>query len=164
MKKIYLILFITIIYTGINSVYGQSKKFGLGFIIGEPTGLSAKLWTSKSNAIDFGLGWSVKGYRFYAYDPGYYEVSHTHFHMDYLWHSFNALGNTGEFPLYYGVGGSIYAASGYDTAFGIRGVFGVSWLPRSAPVDIFFEVVPTLIIVNPSGFAIDAGLGARIYF
>ena len=35
----------------------QQRKFGLGVIIGEPTGLSAKLWTSSVNAFDFGLGW-----------------------------------------------------------------------------------------------------------
>ena len=44
-------------------ITAQDHGFGLGIIFGEPTGLSAKLWTSKVNAFDFGLGWSVGGDR-----------------------------------------------------------------------------------------------------
>ena len=164
MKSYVLIILIAFLFLLYCNSYSQNKKFGLGFIVGEPTGLSAKLWISKSNALDFGLGWSIRRYHFYAYDPDYYGISHIHFHIDYLWHYFDALSNSGQFPLYFGAGGNIYAASGYNTVFGIRGVFGISWLPRSTPVDLFFEIVPTLIIINPSGFTIDAGLGARIYF
>ena len=41
----------------------QERDLGLGVIIGEPTGISAKLWTSPVNALDFGLGWSYGGDR-----------------------------------------------------------------------------------------------------
>jgi hypothetical protein len=34
----------------------QERRFGLGVILGEPTGISAKLWISPVNALDFGLG------------------------------------------------------------------------------------------------------------
>ncbi len=45
----------------IQGAVAQDRDFGIGVIIGEPTGISAKLWTSPVNALDFGLGWSVRG-------------------------------------------------------------------------------------------------------
>jgi hypothetical protein len=44
-------------------ITAQDHGFGLGLIFGEPTGLSAKLWTSKDNALDF--GWPGSGRRPY---------------------------------------------------------------------------------------------------
>ncbi len=89
-----------------KSIIAQDHGFGLGLILGEPTGLSAKFWTSKVNAFDFGLGVSVGGDRIsHKYD--YDKSGRIHFHMDYLWHSFNAISSTERFPLYYGLGGQI---------------------------------------------------------
>ena len=142
----------------------QSRKFGLGVIIGEPTGLSAKLWTSNNNALAFGLGWSVQGYRFNGFDSDYDRVTRSHIHVDYLWHSFDAISYSGEFPLFYGIGGRIVTGPEYSGTFGVRGIIGIAWLPRSTPLDIFIEVVPTLLLVNSTGFGIEAGIGARFYF
>ena len=139
----------------------QSKKFGIGFIVGEPTGLSAKLWISGNNALEFGLGWSAWGGK----HDGYYDsFSYTHLHIDYLWHSFNAISSNGQFPLFYGIGGRIITGTNYKGSFGVRGIFGVAWVPKSAPVDVFLEVVPTLQLVNTTGLGIDAAIGGRIYF
>jgi hypothetical protein len=142
----------------------QERKFGLGIILGEPTGFSAKLWTSPSNAFDFGLGWSVGGDRIGNYNGYYNGGSRVHFHMDYLWHSFDAIHSTERFPLYYGVGGRINSGAGYDASLAIRGVIGIAWLPRRTPIDVFFELVPSLQLTSSTGFAIDAGLGARYFF
>ena len=129
----------------------QDRDFGLGVIIGEPTGFSAKLWTSPFNAFDFGLGWTNGGNR-------------VDFHMDYLWHSFDAIHSTERFPLYYGIGGRINTGAGNNSSLAIRGVLGIAWLPRATPIDVFFEIVPLLQITQSTGFAIDAAIGARYYF
>lgn len=42
----------------IKPVAAQDHGFGMGIILGEPTGLSAKAWTSNDNAFDFALAWS----------------------------------------------------------------------------------------------------------
>jgi hypothetical protein len=34
-------------------ITAQDHGFGMGIILGEPTGISAKLWTSRDNAFDF---------------------------------------------------------------------------------------------------------------
>ena len=160
---VYVLLFVLLILS-FSGTQAQSRKFGLGVIIGEPTGLSAKLWTSNENALAFGLGWSVRGYRFNGFDNDYDRVTRSHIHVDYLWHSFNAISYSGEFPLFYGIGGRIVTGPEYSGTFGVRGIIGIAWLPRSTPLDIFIEVVPTLLLVNSTGFGIEAGIGARFYF
>jgi hypothetical protein len=139
----------------------QQGKFGLGVILGEPTGLSAKYWTSSVTAFDFGLGWGWIDGNNNGNDNG---GSRVHFHMDYLWHSFETIKSTERFPLYYGIGGRVNAGEGYSTSFAVRGVIGVAWMPRDTPIDIFIELAPSLRLTESTGFAIDGGLGARYYF
>jgi hypothetical protein len=142
----------------------QERRFGLGVILGEPTGISAKLWVSPATAFDFGLGWSIGGDRVGNYDGGYDGGSRAHFHMDYLWHWFNAIQSSERFPLYTGVGGRINSGAGYKSTAAVRGVVGIAWLPHQTPIDIFLEIVPSLQVVPSTGFGIDAGLGARFFF
>jgi len=142
----------------------QERRFGLGVIIGEPTGISAKLWTSPVNAFDLGLGWSIGGDRIGRY-KGYYDGgSRVHFHMDYLWHAFEAIRSSERFPLYYGFGGRINSGAGYDASVAVRGVFGIAWLPRDTPIDVFLELAPSLQLTPSTGFGLDAGIGARYFF
>ena len=153
-----------ILFLSATGTIAQERRFGLGVIIGEPTGLSAKLWVSPVNALDFGLGWSYWGERIGPDNVVYSGESRVHFHMDYLWHWFNAIQSNERFPLYAGVGGSINTGAGYDASAAIRGVFGIAWMPHHAPIDVFLELVPSLQVVPSTGFGIDAGLGARFYF
>ncbi len=144
-------------------IAAQDHGFGLGLVVGEPTGLSAKLWTSRTNAFDFGLGVAVGGDRI-SHDYYYNGESRLHFHMDYLWHSFSAINSSERFPLYYGIGGRYNSGGGYDGSLGIRGVFGIAWLPRATPIDVFLELVPVFQLTPSTGFGIDAGLGIRFFF
>ena len=154
-----LIMFMIFTYPAV----AQDRGFGLGVIVGEPTGLSAKLWTSKTNAFDFGLGLSVGGDRI-SYNGYYDNGNRIHFHMDYLWHSFNAISSTENFPLYYGIGGRYNSGGGYDGSLGLRGVFGIAWFPHNTPIDVFFELVPVFQLTSSMGLGIDAGFGVRYFF
>ena len=142
----------------------QERNFGLGVIVGEPTGISAKLWTSPGNAFDFGLGWSIAGNRWENNEGQGNGENRMHFHMDYLWHAFNAIKSEERFPLHYGFGGRVNTGGGYNTSVAVRGVIGIGWMPRETPIDIFVELVPGLQVSPSTGFVIDAGLGARYYF
>ena len=84
--------------------------------------------------------------------------------MDYLWHSFDAIRSSERLPLYYGVGGRLNTGAGYRNSLAIRGVFGLAWMPRSTPLDLFVELVPSLQLTSVTGFAVDAGVGIRWYF
>jgi hypothetical protein len=152
------------LFLAVQGAIAQERKFGLGVILGEPTGISAKLWTSPVNAFDFGLGWSIGGDRIGNYKGSYDGGTRIHFHMDYLWHSFDAIHSAERFPLYYGLGGRINSGAGYDASVAVRGVFGIAWLPRNTPIDVFLELVPSLQLTSSTGFGLDAGLGARYFF
>jgi hypothetical protein len=164
MKHAYLAVVAICLFLSVQGAVAQERRFGLGVILGEPTGISAKLWTSSDNALDFGLGWSIGGDRIGNYKGSYDGGSRVHFHMDYLWHSFDAIHSADRFPLYYGFGGRVNTGAGYDASLAIRGVFGIAWMPRNTPVDVFVELVPSMQLTSTTGFAIDAGLGARYYF
>ena len=126
MKHFYFAVITLCLSLAVQGSVAQERKFGLGLIIGEPTGISAKLWTSNENAFDFGLGWSVGGNRIGKYDGSYNGGSRVHFHMDYLWHSFEAVHSTERFPLYYGIGGRINTGAGYNSSVAVRGVLGIA--------------------------------------
>jgi len=163
MKHSLYAIFAVCLFFAVQASVAQDRKFGIGVMVGEPTGLSAKLWTSSATALDFGLGWSVGGDRIGRYD-GYYDGrSRVHFHMDYLWHSFDAIRSTERFPLYYGIGGRINSGAGYRNSLAVRGVFGIAWLPRGTTMDVFLEVAPSLQLSPSSGFGMDAALGARFF-
>jgi hypothetical protein len=152
MKHTWYIIIALYLLLAVQASVAQERGFGLGVIIGEPTGFSAKLWTSPVNAFDFALGWSTAGGR------------QANFHMDYLWHSFGALHSSERFPLYYGIGGRLITGPGNDGSLAVRGVIGIAWMPLNTPIDIFLEVAPTVQLTSSTGFGIDAGIGARFFF
>ncbi|MBI3766102.1 MAG: hypothetical protein HY277_06330, partial [Ignavibacteriales bacterium] len=41
-----------------NISFSQDRGFGIGILIGEPTGVSVKGWLNATNAIDAGVAWS----------------------------------------------------------------------------------------------------------
>ena len=55
---------------------GYGRKFGLGLELGDPTGLTGKLWVGPTNALDFGLGFWGYGWDDRCapngYCPGYW--------------------------------------------------------------------------------------------
>ncbi len=91
MKKLLSLIFISIILFQL-SINAQDRNFGLGIILGEPTGVSAKLWTSGENAFDFAAAWSFK-------DDG-----HLLLQADYVWHMFRLIPvSSGKLPFYVGI-------------------------------------------------------------
>ena len=165
MKYFKIAVLVLCVFFSVQMSNAQQRTFGLGLIIGEPTGISAKLWTSSINAFDFGLGWSMGGdwigNNYYGYHN---RGSRIHFHMDYLWHSYDAIRSSERFPLYYGIGGRINSGADYNSSLAVRGVFGIAWLPHNTPIDVFLELVPSLQLTSTTGFGIDAGFGARYFF
>ncbi len=134
-----------------SAAAGQGKGFGLGFILGEPTGLSFKHWLSGTNAIDGGAAWSFG-------DKGY-----LHLHADYLFHKYDLVQvQKGRLPLYFGVGGRIGFAT--STRVGVRGVVGLNYQFHDAPLDAFLELAPILDLVPATRFTLNGGIGMRFFF
>ncbi len=129
----------------------QQKGFGLGIILGEPTGFSAKGWVDSRSAIDAGLAWS------------FLHETTFHVHIDYLLHT-ETVTKRREMPVYYGIGGRIKAGSGGGDRIGIRIVGGMVYFVPDAPIDIFAEIVPILDFSPSTDLQLNVGIGARYYF
>ena len=135
----------------INSTNAQNRNFGLGIILGEPTGLSAKLTTNHINALDFAAAWSFK------------DNGHLLLQTDYIWHNFDLIQvPSGRFPFYYGIGGRVIFSN--DPLVGIRIPVGLDYQFEREPIDIFIEIVPILDIIPATRFNIGGGLGIRFWF
>ncbi len=147
LKKNSLILLITLICAS-RAASPESGK-GIGFLIGEPTGLNAKMWTSSQTALDAGLAWSFG------------KNGRLHFHADHLWHNFDAFEHK-QFSLYFGAGVEINLGS--LPVAGVRGVLGVNYFFKEFPLDAFFEIVPVFTVLPGSGFTGGGGIGLRWFF
>lgn len=155
----------TIIIGGIG-VKAQQSGFGLGLMLGDPTGLSGKAWLNSDRAIDFGLAWGVWG-------------RYIHLHGDYLFHNSGIIdASSGTFALYYGPGlrmrswsggrywhrGQWYDYDGSRTDLGIRFPVGLNYWFEDIPLDAFIELAPTLDLTPGTSFDLDAAIGARYWF
>jgi hypothetical protein len=168
MNKFKYILFIFIIIllssTGLKSFSPNGKDFGFGIMIGDPTGLTAKIWTQKDRALVFSLGNSYLG--------------NLRLGVDYLWH-FNAF-NSNIVNLYAGPGMAIgfgesggwwyqdknrkWYRSNNDIGLGVRGVFGINIVPKRSPIEIFGEI-GVMVGVLPGTYAnVEGDIGIRFYF
>jgi len=148
-KWIVMLVFIAILN---NVSYARGGNFGLGVIIGEPTGISMKYWNGRTTAIDGAIAWSFG------------DESAFHLHADYLIHAFEVIKvSEGALPLYYGIGGRLKFQKKEDQ-LGIRIPLGMAYYFSKAPLDIFLELVPILELIPSTEFDFNAAIGIRYYF
>lgn len=146
-----------------------SARFGLGVMVGEPTGLNAKFGLEGNRALDAGLAWSLQ------------DDKDMHLHVDYLFHNHSALkgsGLKGKLALYYGIGGRLQLRDDNnnngnnnnddehdgDDRIGVRIPLGISWAPSGTPIDVFLELAPIVDLVPDTDMDINGGLGIRFWF
>jgi hypothetical protein len=151
-KSIFILTILAAMFMANTRAHAQDNGFGVGIIIGEPTGFSGKYWLNSTTAIDGGLAWSfVKGTAF-------------HIHADYLLHSSNIFKPERHLNLYYG-GGLRLKTEGNDGArFGVRGVIGVDLFMIGAPVDFFLEAAPVMDFNPSTELTFNGGIGVRWFF
>lgn len=153
--------------SGDDSARGTDKgTFGVGIILGEPTGFTAKLYLKDDRAIQAAVGSAFIG--------GGLQL-----HGDYLFHPY-ILQNRPSYvlPFYIGPGVRLidYTSGRNDTsgastsafALGARGVIGLLFDFKDVPIDVFVEVAGVLEYEfrSGAGFALrlNAGAGLRYYF
>lgn len=148
MKKLFLVSLLALFSLGL---FAQNEGLGLGLVFGEPTGLSAKLWTSEKTALDAALAWS------------FYNGGWLHAQADFLIHNYDLIDvSEGALPVYYGIGAYVTFSS--DLGLGARVPLGLAYHFEDAPVEIFLEIAPGLSLLPGIGFYMGGGLGARYYF
>ena len=147
-------LLMFMLLTSLSSAAAEEKRFGLGLIVGEPTGLLANYLLGPDNAIDLAVAWNVSG------------NNDTVLHADYLWykHGFFQAGKA-TMPLYFGVGGRMVFRDNNSNKFGVRVPIGVSYRfadPRF--LELFGEVAPVLDLTPSMKLDLNVGIGVRFYF
>lgn len=136
------------------TIMAEDGNFGLGIIIGEPTGPSFKLWTGGKTAFAGAAAWSLDKHNSF------------HLHFDYLVHNFTAIKvQKGELPVYFGIGGRMKFSEGdADDIVGVRIPVGLEYLPAKTPLGIFFELVPVLDLNPETEVDIEGAIGIRYFF
>lgn len=152
-KTLFLGLFITVFMVlGTMSANAQSKgDKGIGLMIGDPTGISFKSWTSSKTAFDLGAAWSLES-------NGGISI-----HGDYLWHTWLDV-DKGNFAFYYGIGARARFIENQDSSVGVRIPLGINYLFADAPLDLFLEIAPIVDLIPDTDANGDGAIGIRYYF
>ena len=134
----------------------QPGHFGLGGILGEPTGVSAKYVATDVIAVQGALGLSI-------IEKGFW------FSGDFLLQFRNVFTHDGKWPLYLGGGlviqdrGNSGKTNKGDVSLGLRGVAGVEFLPQDR-ISIFGEASIQPFIIPSISFGVSLAVGARYWF
>jgi hypothetical protein len=146
-----------------TGIEGEPEGFGMGLVLGEPTGLSFAYRTGEWTNIQAGLGWS-------------FSNSRIHLTGDYTRNVFIARPDDTpdvRFPIYVGIGGRVKLGFNEDdgrgkdeasNSVGVRFPIGAAVLPTTQRLDVFLEIAPVLLLIPDTSFGLDGALGARIFF
>jgi hypothetical protein len=125
-----------------------SGNFGIGLVLWDPSGLSAKAWMRGSTAIAGGLGWSAE------------ESHYLHIHADFLFLDIPLASDRNlNLDFYLGAGGKLIFRD-YNNAW-FRVPLGIDFLLKRSPLNFFFEVVPSF---NFSELKLFGAVGFRYVF
>lgn len=138
----------------------QEHPFGLGIMAGEPFGISMLARLSDEVSLNGAAGWSLHGDR----TGGGNDGRRFHVHVDLLRYSFHVFRIGERYPMFAGIGLRMNSGAGLASTVTLRGVAGVAWMPRNAPLDFFMELVPMLQLIPPGGTGLEAGAGLRYLF
>ena len=147
--------------------FEANKTFGIGIMLGAPTGFNGKYFYADDKAFDFGIG-AIGRYR---------GRDGLHIHFDHLWHPVSLASEPAfELPLYVGIGARFFDFDDRDdfhgTAFGVRAPVGIAIDLNNTPLDFFFELALVLDFVNGYDCAgcdnvyvdVNGAIGLRYWF
>lgn len=149
--------------------YASAGDFGLGLVLGSPTGITGKFYLAPSAAIDATVGIGLG--------------EDLHVHADYLFEGGDLAGQPGfRLGWFVGIGGRLVAHDDEDVRhshgnqgththdrdeldFGPRVPVGLEFRPAELrQLEVFAEVALGVDLVDDPGLTIDAGLGVRYFF
>src|SRR6185295_6460789 len=140
---------------------GIQRPIGLGLVAGSAPGLTAKIWTGPTNAIDLGFGGGLGSFPCSdRFNPCGRRNS---FNADYLWQSGHS--SYDRLSLHVGLGARLWF---YDYGAGASDLRVAARLPLGLDLYLFRwleaygEVTPSLAF-GPSFVCFEGALGARVY-
>ncbi|MCG5055894.1 MAG: hypothetical protein KA712_23295 [Myxococcales bacterium] len=149
---------------------GTTRQVGVGFALGDPTGLVAKWFLGNGNALDAGLSlFSAFGRcRVEGAWEGCGSRTNVALNLDYLWQE-TLLEETGRLDWHVGAGGRIWLYTGDDRAndfaFAGRLPVGLDYMPpRPDRLELYLEFAPIFYVLPSLNLYLEAALGGRFYF
>lgn len=157
---------------------GYARRYGVGLILGGPTGITGKAWVAPAGAVDVGIGGYGYGFRGGCFRDadgrdvcGHRWRGHgtLSVHADYLWQAKIVESSAVQLDWHVGAGPRLLF-HGDPCAFdcwnvGARGPIGLDLtFTRPAFLEIFLELAPAVYVTPTLFFAFDSALGARAYF
>jgi len=141
-----------------DKAYGpEGKRFGVGFYLGEPAGLTLKGYLTRKFALDGVVGWSFVKEGVALMADATYDIVEIPTHSSAV-----------SIPFY--LGGGVKIAFGErgrhedQTFAAFRVPLGLAFQLTHHPVEFFFEVAPGVQFAPHGDFDISGGAGARFYF
>lgn len=151
------VVVLAVVFACASAVHAESREIDsgdweVGILLGEPTGFSAKFWTTWNTAIDFGLAWSFG------------EDGNVHIHADYIFHNFDFFDvDEGDLPVYFGIGGRVRLED-EDSRIGLRLLVGMEYVLEDHPFTFFLEFAPIVDFAPETESDVNGGLGMRYIF
>lgn len=124
----------------------QTGGTGIGLVLGEPTGLTARFMRGGNN-FQVHAAWSFS------------NDAALQLNGDYL--RSGTLDTSPMMPFYFGLGARVKFSD--DAQLGIRFPVGVNHFFAKTPLEVFAEVVPILNLLPDSDVNLNAAVGIRYY-
>jgi hypothetical protein len=135
----------------------RGGNFGLGIVMGAPTGLAGNVMISDWSSVQFSLGGDLG------------RIGDLGMTVDYMasFRPFNT--ETDEYAVPLQLGGGLVLSSNVferdgEVLLGPRLVGGVLINVKELPIDIFMQVAPTLYLYEYLTWSTDGQFGMRYYF
>lgn len=161
MKKIILC------FVFLSTVQVFAQKYGVGFILGNPTAITGQMVQSQQKSFQAGLSFS--------YDDSFLLFVDRLFHFPGTFKTSEKLIN--ELVPYMGIGGALAVTSkdrrqkdGYfdkdegSIGMGVRVPFGIEWKITDPNLSVYFEIAPGISIFPETSAEFMGGLGFRYFF
>lgn len=140
----------------LSPALAQDQGFGIGIVLGEPTGVSLGIGLNQAGSLQSHIAWSLGRDALRA-------------NLDYLYSPVTKPVPDGGFSLGFYVGGGVVVAveddgPRADVGLGVRVPIGLKLLPNGAPVDVFAEVAPGVYLLPYTDMLVEGGIGVRYWF
>lgn len=159
MKKVILAV-LALLISQVPALATRDGDQGYGVMVGNPTGLSAKIWMDDRWAFDGAVG--VARSEFDVHVSLLRHSFNWHDGIDNKWPTFQRWLQKADIPLYFGIGPRVLFE--HNEELGIRFPLGFSVLPKASNWEVFTEFAPVFRLTPSTGFNADYALGVRYYF
>ncbi|MBK6766105.1 MAG: hypothetical protein IPG71_07205 [bacterium] len=150
MLRFFSLFTVSVLFVAHFAVAKDNDGFGIGPVLGEPTGLNAQLFWDRASAVDITGAWSWNEWILVSADFQLYD-----FFLDM----------PREWKWYYG--GGVYmslANDGHeDNTFGVRVPIGLKYHFPYTIVDVWGEVAPGLELAPSTRGSLQGGVGLTFW-